>query len=155
MGPGNMTDATIDTADSNPGMGESQDTASNDHFVERDGLRYAGDHLLVDLWDADRLDDIGHIDRTLRHAAETAGATLLRVDLHQFTDSGGISGVAIIAESHISIHTWPERAYAAIDVFMCGDARARDTIAVFREAFSPRQIEIAEHRRGIRDASAS
>ena len=142
-----MAEMATDAASANPG--ESA-VASTDHFVERDGLRYAGDHLLVDLWDAEHLDDIDHIERTLRRASDAAGATVLRVDLHQFTDSGGISGVAIIAESHISIHTWPERAYAAIDVFMCGDARAHDTIAVFREAFLPGQVEVAEHRRGIR-----
>ena len=142
-----MTELATDTPRATPG--ESA-VASNDHFIERDGLRYAGDHLLVDLWDAEQLDDIDHIERTLRRASDAAGATVLRVDLHQFSDSGGISGVAIIAESHISIHTWPERAYAAIDVFMCGDARAHDTIAVFREAFLPGQIEVAEHRRGIR-----
>jgi S-adenosylmethionine decarboxylase len=142
-----MADMATDAASANPG---ESTVASNDHFVERDGLRYAGDHLLVDLWDAEQLDDIDHIERTLRRASDAAGATVLRIDLHQFTDSGGISGVAIIAESHISIHTWPERAYAAIDVFMCGDARAHDTIAVFREAFLPGQVEVAEHRRGIR-----
>jgi S-adenosylmethionine decarboxylase len=140
--PGFMAEIAIDA----PANG----TPANDHFVERDGVRYAGDHLLVDLWDAARLDDMDHIDQSLRRAAQAAGATLLRIDLHQFTDSGGISGVAIIAESHISIHTWPERGYAAIDVFMCGDARAHDTIAVFREAFSPGQVEVAEHRRGMR-----
>ena len=142
-----MAEMATDAASADPG--ESTD-ASNDHFVERNGLRYAGDHLLIDLWDAEQLDDIDHIERTLRRASDAAGATILRVDLHRFTDSGGVSGVAIIAESHISIHTWPERAYAAIDVFMCGEARAHDTIAVFRDAFLPGQVEVAEHRRGIR-----
>jgi S-adenosylmethionine decarboxylase len=143
-----MADIATDAASANPG--ESAGASSDDHFIERDGLRYAGDHLLVDLWDAERLDDLDHIERTLRRASDAAGATVLRIDLHRFTDSGGVSGVAIIAESHISIHTWPERAYAAIDVFMCGAARAHDTIAVFREAFAPGQVEVAEHRRGIR-----
>lgn len=120
-----------------------------DHFVERDGLRFAGHHLIIDLWQAERLDDLAHVDRTLRRATAAASATLLKIDLHRFTDSGGISGVAIIAESHISIHTWPERAYAAVDVFMCGDANPHQTIAVFREAFRPDRIDLVEHRRGI------
>lgn len=124
------------------------ETGPADHFVERDGQRFAGHHLLVDLWQAHHLDDIAHVELTLRRATEAAGATLLKIDLHRFTDTGGISGVAIIAESHISIHTWPERAYAAIDVFMCGDARPHDTIKVFRDAFRPERVELIEHRRG-------
>ena len=84
-----------------------------DHFVERDGLRFAGTHLIIDLWQASRLDDLAHVEQALREATIRAGATLLNIDLHHFTPNGGISGVAVLAESHISIHTWPERAYAA------------------------------------------
>ena len=57
-----------------------------------------------------------------------AGATLLHIHLHTFTDGGGISGVAVLAESHISVHTWPEKGYAAFDVFMCGDAEPRKAL---------------------------
>ncbi len=120
-----------------------------DHFVQHDGLRFAGHHLIIDLWQAEQLDDLDHIEQTLRRATEAAGATLLKIDLHRFTDTGGISGVAIIAESHISIHTWPERAYAAIDVFMCGDAKPHQTIPVLRKAFRAARIDLVEHRRGI------
>ena len=95
-----------------------------DYFIERDGALYAGAHLIVDLWDAERLDDIGHIEATLKDCVEAAGATLLHIHLHHFTPNHGVSGVAVLAESHISIHTWPERGYAALDVFMCGDTRA-------------------------------
>ena len=55
---------------------------------------------------------------------EAAGATLLHIHLHHFTPNGGVSGVAVLAESHISIHSWPEYGYAALDVFMCGDGRS-------------------------------
>lgn len=122
---------------------------SLDHFVEKDGLRFAGTHLIVDLWEASRLDDLPAVDDALRRATEAAGATLLNIDLHHFTPNGGISGVAVLAESHISIHTWPERAYAAIDIFMCGDARPHDAIKVLREAFAPARIQLAEHKRGM------
>jgi S-adenosylmethionine decarboxylase len=120
-----------------------------DHFVERDGLRFAGTHLIVDLWQASHLDDVDVVDGALREAATAAGATLLRLDLHSFDPTGGITGVAVLAESHISIHTWPERAYAAVDVFMCGDADPHRAITVLRDAFAPRALTVLEHRRGV------
>ena len=120
-----------------------------DHFVRRDGMRFAGTHLIVDLWHATNLDDVDVVEEALRKAAKLAGATLLNVDLHRFTPSGGITGVAVLAESHISIHTWPECAYAAIDVFMCGEARPHKAVEVLRNVFSPETLTISEHRRGL------
>lgn len=122
---------------------------ADDHFVERDGQRFAGFHLLVDLWQASRLDDRAHIERTLKHAAEVAGATVLRLESHCFESSDGVSAIAILAESHISIHTWPEQAYAAIDIFMCGDTRPHDAIPVLEAAFGAARCEVIEHRRGM------
>lgn len=121
-----------------------------DHFVERDGIRFAGMHLIIDLWQASGLDDIEVVKGALHDAAEAAGATLLNIDLHCFTPNGGITGVAVLAESHISVHTWPECAYAAVDVFMCGDdAEPHKTVEVLRHAFRPRLLTISEHRRGV------
>ncbi len=109
---------------------------------------FAGWHLLVDFWQASRLDDPDHVERALRAAALAAGATVLRLELHRFGSGGGVTGVAILAESHISIHTWPEHGYAAIDIFACGDTRPHDAIPVLVEAFQPGRQEIVEHRRG-------
>jgi S-adenosylmethionine decarboxylase len=120
-----------------------------DHFVERDGMRFAGTHLIVDLWGASNLDNVDAVDRALRAAAAAAGATLLGIDLHSFTPNGGITGVALLAESHISVHTWPERAYAAVDVFMCGDAKPLMAVEMLKRAFLPGMLTIAEHRRGV------
>lgn len=111
----------------------------------------AGTHLLIDCWQAKHLDDIAHIEATLREAVAISGATLLHIHLHHFSPNDGVSGVAVLAESHISIHTWPERDYAALDVFMCGDTRPQATLAVFARAFDTNQIELSTHRRGIRD----
>ena len=119
-----------------------------DYFVERDGMRYAGTHLLADLWGASQLDDPDHIDAALRGAALAAGATILHSHFHHFTPNGGVSGVVILAESHISIHTWPERDFAAIDIFMCGACDPYLSIPVLQNAFSPANIEINEQRRG-------
>jgi S-adenosylmethionine decarboxylase len=119
-----------------------------DYFVEKDGVRFAGTHLLVDLWDAENLSDPVHIDIALRAAAERAGATILHSHFHHFTPNGGVSGVVVLAESHISIHTWPERHFAAIDIFMCGNCDPHDSIPVLQEAFSPGRVDLDEQRRG-------
>jgi S-adenosylmethionine decarboxylase len=119
-----------------------------DYFVERDGMRYAGTHLLADLWGASQLDDPDHIDAALREAALAAGATILHSHFHHFSPNGGVSGVVILAESHISIHTWPERSFAAVDIFMCGACDPYLSIPVLQNAFSPANIQINEQRRG-------
>ena len=84
----------------------------------------------------------------LRRSVDAAGATLLHVHLHHFEPNGGVSGVAVLAESHISIHTWPERRYAAIDIFMCGMAKPETCVPVLQEAFSPKQTAVNELLRG-------
>ena len=120
----------------------------DDHFVVRNGVRCAGVHLIVDLYEAEGLDDIDLIEATLRRCVAAAGATLLHIHLHHFEPNGGVSGVAVLAESHISIHSWPEARYAALDVFMCGSAEPDRCIPVLREAFRPRRIAVGEHLRG-------
>lgn len=120
----------------------------NDHFVVRHGVRCAGAHLIIDLYDAKKLDDIGHIEAALRQCVEAAGATLLHIHLHHFEPNGGVSGVAVLAESHISIHSWPENGYAALDVFMCGDAKPEACVPVLRKAFKPKRIAVSELLRG-------
>ncbi len=119
-----------------------------DFFIERDGVRFAGTHLIIDLFGAKRLGDLKHIERTLKRCVEVAGATLLHIHLHHFTPNGGVSGVAVLAESHISIHSWPEADYAAFDVFMCGDAKPHLAINVLKEAFGASDVVVREHKRG-------
>ncbi|HEX2652292.1 MAG TPA: adenosylmethionine decarboxylase [Xanthobacteraceae bacterium] len=120
----------------------------NDHFVVRNGIRCAGVHLIIDLYEAERLDDLDHIEATLRSCVDAAGATLLHIHLHHFEPNGGISGVAVLAESHISIHSWPELGYAALDVFMCGNAEPEKCVPVLRQAFNPKQVAVSELMRG-------
>jgi S-adenosylmethionine decarboxylase len=125
-----------------------QDEVAKDYFVERDGMRFAGTHLLVDLWDASNLADPAYIDRSLRAAASAAGATILHSHFHHFTPNGGVSGVIVLAESHISIHTWPERDFAAVDIFMCGECDPALSVPVLRQAFAPARVDVEEKRRG-------
>ena len=88
----------------NPETGELA-AEQKDHFIERDGVQFAGTHLLLDLWGAKHLDSIERIEQAMRECVEECGATLLHIHLHHFTPSSGVSGVAVLAESHISVHT--------------------------------------------------
>lgn len=119
-----------------------------DYFIQRNGVRCAGSHLIVDLWGAQRIDELGYIEETLRECIRAAGATLLHIHLHHFTPNGGVSGVAVLAESHISVHTWPESGFAAFDVFMCGDADPHKAVDVLTRAFEPVRVDVGEHLRG-------
>jgi len=132
---------------SGPATHVSEDERT-DYFVERDGMKFAGMHLLVDLWGASNLDDPAHIDAALREAAMTAGATILHSHFHHFTPNGGVSGVVVLAESHISIHTWPERNFAAVDIFMCGSCDPHRSVPILQQAFTPERMDVEEQRRG-------
>ena len=131
--------------------GFSDGDVSNDHFIRRNGIEFAGTHLILDLWEARGLDDLVLMESAMREAVDVCGATLLHIHLHHFTPSNGISGVAVLAESHISVHTWPERDFAAFDIFMCGDARPELAISVLKKAFKPGRVNIVEQLRGIND----
>ncbi|MGI9488867.1 MAG: adenosylmethionine decarboxylase [Geminicoccaceae bacterium] len=129
--------------------GSLAEAGPKDYFIERNGLRYAGSHLILDLWDAEHLDDAEVIEVAFRRAIKEAGATLLHMHFHEFSDNGGISGVAVLAESHMSIHTWPERAYAAVDIFMCGAAEPHKTVPILKHAFKAGRISLSEQMRGV------
>jgi S-adenosylmethionine decarboxylase len=131
-----------------PAAGAVKPEERDDHFVVRNGVRCAGAHLIVDLYGAERLDDVDHIEQALRACVDAAGATLLHIHLHHFEPNGGVSGVAVLAESHISIHSWPEANYAAVDIFMCGKATPDACIPVLRAAFNAKNVAVSELLRG-------
>jgi len=125
--------------------------STSDYFLIKNGVEYSGTHLLIDLWGASRLDDRAHIEETLKHCVTVCNATLLHIHSHQFSESGGISAIAVLAESHISVHTWPERDYAAFDVFMCGSATPQNALAVLEKAFKPDDLKVKEMLRGCNE----
>ena len=112
-----------------------------------------GRHLLLELKDCDRevLNDLGFLKDILSTAASEAGATVLGESFHQFNPHG-VSGVVIIAESHLFIHTWPECGYAAVDIFTCGDSVQPGKAAqkVIR-GLGAKNHSIIEMQRGILD----
>ena len=128
---------------------ETSVSEDKDYFVVRDGVKFAGTHLIIDLWDATNLADPEHIDDVLREAAVATGATILHGHFHHFGPNSGVSGVLVLAESHVSIHTWPERDYAALDIFVCGECNPYLAIPVLKKGFQPGRVQLAEHKRGL------
>jgi S-adenosylmethionine decarboxylase len=123
------------------------DEDREDHFIRRDGKVYAGTHLILEVVDGFGLDDESRIQSAFREIVDTCGATLLHIHTHKFSPQG-VSGVAVLAESHISVHTWPEIGYGAFDVFMCGDAQPWLAVDVLKRAFDTDDVRMKELLRG-------
>ncbi|CAH0311832.1 S-adenosylmethionine decarboxylase proenzyme [Massilia sp. Bi118] len=111
----------------------------------------AGTHLLADLHGipAGPLHDVLAIEALLRGAAEAAGARILHGHFHAFGPEQGVTGVLLLAESHISIHTWPEAGFAAVDIFMCGAARPQLALAHIEQALRPQTKQVRAVARGL------
>lgn len=122
------------------------------HLLKEGKELYAlGTHLLVELKDCnvDVLKDLNKVKGALVSAAKEAKATIVDVSFHEFNPFG-ISGMVVIAESHLSIHTWPEYAYAAIDIFTCGDVIKPEVAARYLiEQFESKNPSVVEMKRGI------
>ena len=106
----------------NPGWHPQSSSCGPHNPTLADSGDAIGKHCILELYDCDRsrLDDQVFLRDAITNAAERAGATLLQLITHHF-EPQGVTGLALLAESHISIHTWPESGYAAVDVFTCGD----------------------------------
>ncbi|MGZ3236961.1 MAG: adenosylmethionine decarboxylase [Burkholderiaceae bacterium] len=113
----------------------------------------AGLHVLADFYgvSSEKLMDVDTIDRLLRHGAETVGATILHSHFHTFGPGQGVTGVLLLAESHISIHTWPEFNFAAADIFMCGNTEPQRALEVIQAALQPSNSAIQTIARGRKE----
>ena len=114
-------------------------------------LHALGTHLLLELKECNSktLGNLEFVQETLKNAALEAKATIVEVAFHEFSPFG-ISGMVVIAESHLAIHTWPEYGYAAVDVFTCGDLIDPRVAAKFLiEKFESKNPSIIEMKRGI------
>ncbi len=110
-----------------------------------------GRHLLLELFDcdADAINSLETVKTALIEAAKRAQATIVDVVFHEFNPFG-ISGVVVIAESHLSIHTWPEYRYAAVDVFSCGEVLQPETAVTYLvEQFGAERASVVEMQRGV------
>ena len=109
-----------------------------------DNYKAEGTHLLADLSGVAPalLTSCARIDALLRTAAQAAGARILHSHFHAFGPGLGVTGVVLLAESHISIHTWPEQEFAAVDIFMCGAAQPQRALDVLRGALAPTHCRV-------------
>jgi S-adenosylmethionine decarboxylase len=107
-----------------------------------------GQHALLDITGGDRLDDPAFLEHVLRTAAAAAGAHVIGAHFHHFGPEQGVTGVLLLAESHISVHTWPERDLAAFDIFMCGSALTSRAVATIREFFPGAKVSAQMIARG-------
>ena len=94
---------------------------SKDYFIIEKNIIFAGTHIILDLWNCSFSNKITPLKKIIKEAANLSKANILHMHMHRFGKEQGISGVAVLAESHISVHTWPERNYIAFDIFMCGN----------------------------------
>jgi len=107
-----------------------------------------GKHLLLDLYQAIHLSDTHVIELALLEAAEVCNAKVLQKNFHSFGEEQGITGMLLLAESHISIHTWPESQFAAVDIFMCGNCDPALAIEPIKKYLRPKSIDVREFDRG-------
>lgn len=114
-------------------------------------MKHLGRHVLAEIYgcDFETLNNIQKVERIMVNAALEAGAEVRECVFHKFSPQG-ISGVVVISESHLAIHTWPELGYAAVDVFTCGDnIDPWDACNYLTEHFDAKQISAKEAKRGI------
>lgn len=116
-------------------------------------MKSLGKHLIVELYDCDRvrINDVAQVERILVEAVKLSKATIIQPVFHQFSPHG-VSGVVVIAESHFTIHTWPEYGYCAVDIFTCGDLIDADLALHFlKEQFEAKNLSVVDIKRGVLD----
>lgn len=109
-----------------------------------------GRHVLADFRGvpADRLTDAGLLESQMIAAAQAAGAQVLSAHFHHFGVGAGVTGVVMLSESHISIHSWPEHQFAAVDIFMCGAAQPELALSYLQAALAPESVHVTTVARG-------
>lgn len=107
----------------------------------------AGSHLVIDLYNCKYHGSLEEIQAMMEDACKATGATLLFTHLHPF-DGGGVTGVCVLAESHMTIHTWPEKNYVAADIFVCGNCDPNKVISFLSNHFKTSSYDICGFDRG-------
>jgi S-adenosylmethionine decarboxylase len=114
-------------------------------------VKSVGRHLILELWGCSNLNSIEVVEHAIREVVRLCDLTLLDLKVYPFTPIG-VTGVAVVSESHVMVHTWPEHGYAAVDVFTCGEqANPVAALPALRECFSPERVQVMEITRGLVD----
>ncbi len=113
-------------------------------------MEHLGHHVIIELWGCnDGINNADLVRTAMLEAVRAANATLLDINVHTFSPHG-VTGVAVLSESHLSVHTWPEHGYMAADVFTCGETtKPRAAADVLRRYFEPAVFDVQELRRGV------
>src|SRR5215475_9316650 len=111
-------------------------------------MKTIGRHIILEMWGCQNLDSVDTAELALREMVTALDVHLLDLKIYPFSPVG-VTGMAIVSESHLVIHTWPEHGYAAVDVFTCGAPRdPQDAVSVLKRLFSPERIDVMEINRG-------
>jgi len=110
---------------------------------------HLGTHIIAEFFGCEELNNLKFVRDSLKEAALVCGATILHEKFHKFSPQG-LTGYLLLAESHISIHTWPEHGYAAIDVFTCGLMDAEKAVYFLAKQFKAQRVESRKIMRGER-----
>jgi len=116
--------------------------------IEKRKQKYAGIHLIVEFWNGKIIEDPKKIKQILIETAKRAKNTPLEVTIHKFSPRG-LTGVVLLQESHIALHSWPEINYIAIDIFTCGEkSMPHKALAYLKKVFKPKRVKIQKIKRG-------
>ena len=121
---------------------------SKDYFITEKDIIFAGTHIILDLWECSFSNKIPLLKKMIRQAANLSKANILHIHMHRFGKEQGISGVAVLAESHISVHTWPEKSYMAFDMFMCGNTYPELASEFLIKMLKPKRKKVEIIKRG-------
>ena len=111
-------------------------------------MKAIGRHIILEMWGCQNLDSVDTAEQALREMVTALDVNLLDLRVYPFSPVG-VTGIAIVSESHLVIHTWPEHGYAAVDIFTCGAPREpQDAVHVLRKHFQPERIGVMEINRG-------
>ena len=111
-------------------------------------MKAIGRHIILEMWGCQNLESVETAEQALREMVAALDVNLLDLRVYPFSPVG-VTGMAIVSESHLVIHTWPEYGYAAVDIFTCGAPRdPQDAVQVLRRLFLPERIGVMEINRG-------
>ena len=113
-------------------------------------IKRAGVHLICEFWEVQCIDsNPKKILKILKDAAKASGSKVIGENFHQFQPYG-FTAIVLLAESHLSLHYWPEYNYLAVDIFTCGKTKPYKALKVLKESFKPKKVQILDLKRGVR-----